>query len=65
MTEKKTSAAQLRAAQKYKKANIKRITLEFSPVEADLWEHISSQPKKQTYIKSLIRADMGKGNENG
>lgn len=60
MTEKKTTDAQYRAAQKYKKANIKRITVEFSPLEAELWEHIQQQPKKQTYIKELIRADMKK-----
>lgn len=59
MTEKKTTDAQYRAVQKYKKANIKRITLEFSPLEAELWEHIQQQPKKQTYIKALIRADIG------
>lgn len=59
MTEKKTTDAQYRAAQKYKKANIKRITVEFSPLEAELWEHIQQQDKKQTYIKALIRADMG------
>lgn len=60
MPENKTSTAQLRAAQKYKKANIKRITVEFSPAESELWEHIQQQPKKQTYIKDLIRADMKK-----
>ena len=60
MTEKKTSAAQLRAAQKYKREKVKRITVDFSPVEAELWEHLNSQPKKQTYIKGLIRADMEK-----
>lgn len=60
MAEKKTSDAQYRAAQKYKKANIKRITVEFSPLEAELLEHIQKQPKKQTYIKALIRADMDK-----
>lgn len=61
--EKKTSEAQLRAVQKYKeknKANIKRITLDFSPNESEMWEHIQNQPKKQTYIKALIRADMDK-----
>lgn len=60
MTEKKTSTAQLRAAQKYKREKVKRITVEFSPTESDLWEHIQEQPKKQTYIKALIRADMDK-----
>ena len=60
MNEKKTSAAQLRAAQKYKREKIKRITVDFSPAEAELWEHIQNQPKKQTYIKDLIRADIEK-----
>lgn len=64
MNEKKTSAAQLRAAQKYKREKVKRITVDFSPAEAELWEHIQKQPKKQTYIKRLIRADMERGGEN-
>lgn len=58
MTEKKTSAAQLRAVQKYKKEKSKRISIEFSPVDVKLWEHIQNQPNKQGYIKGLIRADM-------
>lgn len=61
MDEKKTSAAQLRAAQKYKREKVKRITVDFSPAESDLWEHIQGQPNKQGYIKSLIRADMKNG----
>lgn len=60
MNEPKTSAAQLRAAQKYKKEKRKRITVEFSPVEYDLHDHIQKQPNKQGYIKALIRADMEK-----
>lgn len=60
MSEKKTSDAQLKAVQKYKQEKVKRITIEFSPKEAEMWEHIQSQPKKQTYIKDLIRADMEK-----
>ena len=62
MTEKKTSAAQLRAAQKYKREKIKRITVDFSPAEADLWDQVSKQPNKQGYIKGLIRADLVKNN---
>lgn len=53
----KTSEAQLRAIQKYKQ-KVKRFTLEFSPAEEDLWNHLQSQDKKQTYIKDLIRKDM-------
>jgi hypothetical protein len=59
MTDNKTSEAQLRAIKKYKE-KMKRITLDFSPAEADLWDHIQAQGKKQTYIKNLIREDMKK-----
>ena len=59
MNDPKSSDAHLRAVQKYKQ-KVKRITLEFHPTESELWEHIESQPKKQTYIKDLIRADVAK-----
>lgn len=55
----RTSDAQLKAVQKYKQ-KVKRITLDFHPTEEAMWEHIQSQPKKQTYIKDLIRKDMEK-----
>ena len=51
--------AQRKAAKKYME-KVKRITIEFYPTEADLVEHINRQQNKQGYIKSLIRADMGK-----
>ena len=57
--ENKTSEAQKRAMKKYRE-KINRICVDFSPAEEDLWQHIQSQPKKQTYIKDLIRADMAK-----
>lgn len=60
MNEPKTTAAQRKAVKKYKE-KINRITVDFYPTESDLWEHINQQPKKQTYIKDLIRADMMKG----
>lgn len=52
--------AQRKAVKKYKE-KINRITIDFYPSEAELWEHIQSQQKKQTYIKDLIRSDMNKG----
>lgn len=55
-----TTEAQRKAIQKYKK-KIKRITIDFSPAESDMWEHIQNQEKKQTYIKNLIRADIERG----
>lgn len=54
------SDAQKKAIKKYRE-KINRITIDFSPAEAELWEHIQKQPKKQTYIKDLIRADIEKG----
>ena len=54
--------AQRRAIQNYKKM-VKRLTLDFAPSEEDIWNHIQSQEKKQTYIKSLIKADMENGRE--
>ena len=53
------SEAQKRANKNYRK-KMNRIMLDFSPAEAELWEHIQKQPKKQTYIKDLIRADLKK-----
>lgn len=52
-----TSEAQKKAVKKYKE-KVKRITIDFYPTESELWDHIQNQPKKQTYIKDLIRADM-------
>ena len=55
--------AQRKANRIYKEKNkgkIKRIPLDFYPSEADLIEHVEKQPKKQTYIKALIKADMEK-----
>lgn len=62
MSEKKISEAQQRALDKYK-ANVKRLTIDFPPTDAELWEHIQKQPKKQTYIKDLIRADIENRNK--
>lgn len=57
MTEPKTTEAQLKAVKKYKQ-KVKRITIDFYPADEEVWQHIQNQPKKQTYIKDLIRADM-------
>lgn len=52
-----TSEAQKKAVKKYKQ-KINRITIDFSPAEEEIWQHIQNQPKKQTYIKDLIRKDI-------
>ena len=55
------SEAQKRADRKYKKEKAKRTYIEFYGTEMELYDHIQKQPKKQTYIKDLIRADIKKG----
>lgn len=60
MTDNKTSEAQLKAIKKYRE-KLNRITVNFSPAEAELWDHLQSQDKKTTYIKNLIRQDMKRG----
>jgi hypothetical protein len=59
MIKMKTSEAQKKAVKKYKE-KVKRLTIDFAPSEMDLYEQVASQPKKQTYIKDLIRKDIGK-----
>jgi hypothetical protein len=54
-----SSEAQRKAVKKYKE-KVNRITVDFYPTESELWDHIQSQGKKQTYIKDLIRKDMNK-----
>jgi predicted DNA binding CopG/RHH family protein len=51
----------LKKAQKNYRKKMNRITLGFSPAEQEMWEHLQNQPKKQTYIKNLIKKDMSKG----
>lgn len=51
------SESQRKAIAKYKQ-KVKKITIDFAPTETDILEHINKQPKKQTYIKNLIRKDM-------
>lgn len=58
-----TSEAQRRAAQKYKKANTKQVSFCFSvSYDADILNRLDSVENKQSYIKSLIRADIARAN---
>jgi DNA-directed RNA polymerase subunit RPC12/RpoP len=47
-------------AKKNYQSKVKRFTVDFYPTEADIYEQLQKQPKKQTYIKNLIRADIEK-----
>lgn len=48
-----TTEAQKKANSKYK-AKVKRLTIDFTPEEAELFTYISNKPNKQRYIKDLI-----------
>lgn len=48
-----------KARANYRK-KVKRINLEFYPTEKDLIAHLEKQEKVTTYIKDLIREDMGR-----
>lgn len=57
------SESQRKAVKKYKE-KLNRITIDFSPAEEKMWQHIQQQEKKQTYIKNLIRADMERSSDD-
>ncbi|MBM6968689.1 hypothetical protein [Pseudoramibacter alactolyticus] len=55
----KTSDAQLRAAAKYAKKKIRKMTFSFNrETDADILEKLESIDNKQGYIKGLIRKDI-------
>lgn len=55
--------AQKRAMEKYRKANVKQLSVRFYPADADVWEWVQAQPNRQGYVRGLIRADMAKNME--
>lgn len=55
----KVSEAEYKAAQKYRKANTKKITLELNiKIDEDILVWLDQQNNKQGYLKQLIRDDM-------
>ena len=49
--------AQKRAKAKYNE-KVTKIAIEFYPQDAELLQHLNSQPNKQGYIKELIKKDI-------
>ena len=56
------SQSQKDAVKKYKQ-KVNRISIEFYPTDAELWEWLNGQKNKQGYVKNLILADMEKSKE--
>ena len=51
--------AQKKASRKYNLANTKNIQFRLNlKTDADIIEHLESQPNKMRYFKDLIRADI-------
>lgn len=58
----KASESHLRAATKYKQANIVNVALQFNKkTDPDLTNFVRSLPNKTGFIKSLLREQMGVG----
>ena len=60
-----TSDAQRRVSAKYRKRNVKPVTVNFYPSDADIYAHLISQDNRSRYIKELIRKDMEKLRRDG
>lgn len=58
-----TTEAHRRANRNYKR-KIARLYIELYLSDQDIIDHLDAQPKKQTYIKDLIRKDMEKGDHS-
>lgn len=59
-----TSQAQIRAVDKYDKANTKKYLLKLNlSTDKDIIDHLDSLDNKQGYIKELIRDDLAKGSK--
>ena len=54
----KTSAAQIRATEKYQRSRSKALTVRFYPGTMDIYDHIKAQPCIAEYIGRLVREDM-------
>lgn len=53
---------QAKYVDQYQRENIQRVAVKLNRVhDADILEHLEKQTNKQGYIKSLIRADIEKG----
>lgn len=58
----KTSKAQIRAVDRYDKANTVQVKLKLNQkTDSDILARLDSIPNKQGYIKGLIRADITRG----
>lgn len=50
--------AQGRATNRYRKEKVRQFNLKFFPADEDLYRWLAEQPRRNQYLKDLIRADM-------
>lgn len=54
------SKAQKEAAARYNARSVRRVTVIFSPVDADILEYLESKDSMGGYLKRLLREDFEK-----
>lgn len=52
--------AQQDASVRYNKANVRRVTVIFSPVDRDIQEYLETKQSMGGYLKKLLREDYEK-----
>ena len=52
--------AQKKAEMKYRREKVRQVVVTFSPVDADLYEWLGTQPSKAGTIKRLLREEMSR-----
>lgn len=51
------SKANMEAAARYNKANVRRVTVIFSPLDRDIQRYLESKESMGGYLKKLLRED--------
>ena len=54
------SKAKQEAMARYNKANVRRVTVIFSPLDRDIQRYLESKESMGGYLKKLLRADYDK-----
>ena len=59
-----TTKAQQEAAARYNKANVRRVTVIFSPLDRDIQEYLETKESMGGYLKKLLREDYERSKTN-
>lgn len=56
--------AQRDASARYSKANVRRVTVIFSPLDRDIQEYLETKESMGGYLKKLLREDYERSKSN-